>query len=157
MSANKKRVLLVNPWIYDFSAYDFWQKPLGLLYLGSLLRQQGYEVDLLDCLDRQFPLMFASNQALKKNNKKDGAGKYHREFLNKPDCLAEIPKNYCRYGTPFSLLESRLRQMIPPDLLVSGRKRYVHIVTLSFPQHSHCAGGSLCDAVPGSRTRKHQT
>ena len=33
-----KKILLINPWIHDFAAYDFWLKPLGLLYLGGLLR-----------------------------------------------------------------------------------------------------------------------
>ncbi|GAI31851.1 unnamed protein product, partial [marine sediment metagenome] len=36
--------LLINPWIYDFTAYDFWSKPLGLLYIASILREQGYEI-----------------------------------------------------------------------------------------------------------------
>jgi len=26
-----KKVLIINPWIYDFAAYDYWFKPLGLL------------------------------------------------------------------------------------------------------------------------------
>jgi len=47
----KKSILLVNPWIHDFAAYDFWMKPLGLLYVGAILRAAGYEVGLLDCLD----------------------------------------------------------------------------------------------------------
>jgi cytochrome c-type biogenesis protein CcmH/NrfF len=34
-----KNVLLVNPWIDDFTAYDFWVRPLGLLVLGAVLRQ----------------------------------------------------------------------------------------------------------------------
>ena len=29
------QVLLVNPWIHDFAAYDFWAAPLGLLTLGA--------------------------------------------------------------------------------------------------------------------------
>ena len=29
-------ILLVNPWIHDFAAYDFWAKPLGLLVLAAL-------------------------------------------------------------------------------------------------------------------------
>jgi hypothetical protein len=37
-----KQILLINPWIHDFAAYDFWLKPLGLLYLGGLLRQNGH-------------------------------------------------------------------------------------------------------------------
>ena len=27
------RALLINPWIYDFAAYDLWMKPLGIFYL----------------------------------------------------------------------------------------------------------------------------
>ena len=29
------QVLLVNPSIYDVSAYGFWSAPLGLLYMGQ--------------------------------------------------------------------------------------------------------------------------
>jgi hypothetical protein len=47
----KKSILLVNPWIHDFAAYDFWMKPLGLLYVGAILRAAGCEVRLLDCLN----------------------------------------------------------------------------------------------------------
>ncbi|MCX5910735.1 MAG: hypothetical protein NTV04_02280, partial [Deltaproteobacteria bacterium] len=48
--ARSRPILLVNPWIHDFSAYDLWMKPLGLLYLGSILRSKGFEVTLLDCV-----------------------------------------------------------------------------------------------------------
>jgi hypothetical protein len=34
----KPRVLLVNPPIYDFSAYDFWLKPYGMLWVAGFLR-----------------------------------------------------------------------------------------------------------------------
>jgi hypothetical protein len=36
-----KKILLINPWIYDCAAYDFWIKPVGLLSLASLLRENG--------------------------------------------------------------------------------------------------------------------
>jgi len=45
-------ILLVNPWIHDFAAYDFWAKPLGLLTLASILRRHGFNITYLDCLDR---------------------------------------------------------------------------------------------------------
>ena len=45
-----KKILLVNPWIYDFSAYDFGIKPVGLLRVGEFLRRKGAKVDLVDCL-----------------------------------------------------------------------------------------------------------
>jgi len=35
------RILLVNPPIYDFSAYDFWLKPYGMLRAAGFLRGQG--------------------------------------------------------------------------------------------------------------------
>ena len=48
-------ILLINPWIYDFAAYDMWTEPLGLLYIASLLRENGYRVSLINCLDRHHP------------------------------------------------------------------------------------------------------
>ena len=30
----RPRILLVNPWIHDFAAYDLWAKPLGLMVSG---------------------------------------------------------------------------------------------------------------------------
>ena len=29
--------LLINPWIHDFAAYDFWAKPLGTVMLSGIL------------------------------------------------------------------------------------------------------------------------
>lgn len=38
----KLRILLVNPWIYDFAAYNLRARPLGLLLvLLELSREQG--------------------------------------------------------------------------------------------------------------------
>ena len=48
----KKNLLFVNPWIYDFAAYDMWMKPLGLLYLISYFDNAGYNTEFIDCLDR---------------------------------------------------------------------------------------------------------
>ncbi len=46
------KILLVNPWIEDFAAYDFWLKPVGLLYVGSFLKKLGFEVHLIDLMNR---------------------------------------------------------------------------------------------------------
>ena len=48
-------ILLVNPYVWDFSAFDLWSKPLGMLYLAAVLRDNGYRVHWLDCLDVYFP------------------------------------------------------------------------------------------------------
>ena len=48
------KILLVNPPIYDFSAFDFWLKPYGLLRVGGALRDQA-DLRLFDFLDRRHP------------------------------------------------------------------------------------------------------
>jgi hypothetical protein len=48
----RRRILLVNPPIYDFAAYDFWLKPYGLLSVAGRLRGQA-EFLLFDYLERQ--------------------------------------------------------------------------------------------------------
>ena len=44
-------ILLINPWITDFAAYNFWIRPIGLLYIASLLRENRFQITLVDCLD----------------------------------------------------------------------------------------------------------
>jgi radical SAM superfamily enzyme YgiQ (UPF0313 family) len=91
-----KKILLINPWIHDFAAYDFWLKPLGLLYLGGLLRQNCHQVHFIDCLDYH-PAMLA--KGLKQPQRHSfGRGKFFRQVIPKPNSLKMIPKNYCRYG-----------------------------------------------------------
>ena len=78
-SIMSRTVLLINPPIYDFAAYDFFNKPLGLLYLASFLRQAGYEIRYIDCLDRNHPsLADVPNLPVTRPN---GTGKYYHETL----------------------------------------------------------------------------
>ncbi len=49
------RILLVQPPIYDFNAFDLWVRPLGWLNLAALLEAAGAEVVLADALDRYQP------------------------------------------------------------------------------------------------------
>lgn len=113
-----KRILLVNPWIHDFAAYDFWQKPLGLLYLGALLKRQHYHIDLLDCLDRFNPAWQPVPGRLPPGSRADGSGKYHRDVLEKPALLADVPRKYCRYGAPFARVEEWLQRLEPPQVIL---------------------------------------
>jgi hypothetical protein len=50
MTPDRPRLLLINPWIYDVAAYDFFARPLGLLYLAGWLEARGFSVHLIDCL-----------------------------------------------------------------------------------------------------------
>ena len=58
-------ILLINPWIYDFKAYDFWIKPLGILYIASVLRELGADLHLINCLDRSAGTWHDTDKKLK--------------------------------------------------------------------------------------------
>jgi len=109
-----KNILLVNPWIYDFTAYDFWLRPLGLLYIASLLRKHTrFRLDFIDCLDRHHPLW---KKEIK--TKPDGRGPFPKEEVPKPSVLKDIPRKFSRYGIPVPLFLNKLEQIPPPDLVL---------------------------------------
>lgn len=87
MKSSPPSVLLINPWIYDVAAYDFFARPLGLLYLAGLLEAQGLTVSFIDCLatPHRRPGPF-------------GTGRYPKEILPPPPALAGFPRRYGRYG-----------------------------------------------------------
>jgi radical SAM superfamily enzyme YgiQ (UPF0313 family) len=113
----KRNILLINPWIYDFAAYDFWIKPIGLLYIASVLRKNGYGVQFLDCLHPVHPEL--NNDAYIRMSKKrhSGQGKFPREVITKPDPLIGIPRNYSRYGVTPRILTDELKKRTRPDLI----------------------------------------
>ncbi len=112
MKPSGKTVLLFNPWIYDFAAYDFWIKPIGLLTIGALLRRFGYRVHLIDCLDRHHPALGEAH------DKPDGSGKFIREPIEKPEVLRSVPRRWCRYGMPPNVVAELFDALPPPDLIL---------------------------------------
>jgi radical SAM superfamily enzyme YgiQ (UPF0313 family) len=116
-----RALILINPWIYDFAAYDLWSKPLGLLYIAGYLRQQGFHVYLIDCLhgdrleaDKKFPLRRAY-----------GTGKFSKEPVAKPPPLRHIPRTYSRYGISQESFVRALRNIRKPAaILVTSAMTY---------------------------------
>ncbi|MBM3334081.1 hypothetical protein FJY63_05415, partial [Candidatus Sumerlaeota bacterium] len=88
------RVLFVNPWASDFSAFDLWARPLGLLYLAGVARQMGCEPILLDCTDRNHP----SLDPRPYGPRSFSCGKYPAVELPKPAALRWVPRKFKRYG-----------------------------------------------------------
>jgi radical SAM superfamily enzyme YgiQ (UPF0313 family) len=123
--SGNKTILLVNPWVHDFSAYDLWMKPLGLLYLGGILRSKGFRVNLLDCLEfTLFPDELT--RALKPPKRKEyGRGHVFKEIIPKPEPLRPIPRQYRRYGIPPGVAREYLQRLPRPDLaLVTSSMTY---------------------------------
>jgi len=92
----KPRILLVNPPIYDFAAYDFWLKPYGLLSVAGYLRDQA-EFKLFDYLDRLHPFV-ASRRELESDQW--GRGRFCCTQVPRPPCLQAIPRYFRRFGLP---------------------------------------------------------
>lgn len=151
-SGNERpRILGINPWIYDFAAYDFWSRPAGLLTCLRLMREAGAETALLDCLDP----MWSDVQWPKRSPY--GTGAYPKSRVDKPDCLLSVPRHYSRYGLSYELVAEALSFLKPrPDCIFitsimtywyPGVLAVIDLVRKTFPGTPVVLGGiyaSLC-------------
>ncbi len=148
-------VLLVNPWIYDFAAYDLWAKPLGLLYVAAWLRARGYRVQLWDAMAGYHPAMKKPVPA----RRNFGTGKYYRKRVAAPASLSSIQRPYFQYGLPPELLKLDLESMRqdPPELVLvtslmtywyPGVREALQIVRQVFPQVPVVVGGNYATLCP---------
>jgi hypothetical protein len=83
----KQRILLVNPPIYHFSAYDFWLKPYGMLRATGFLRCPA-DFYLFDFLDRLHSRVPAGNY----RSDRWGRGAFYSERADKPAVFADMPR-----------------------------------------------------------------
>lgn len=113
------RILLVQPPIYDFSAFDLWVRPLGWLNLAALLEAAGAEVVLADALDRYQPAA-AELPGRKHRMERFGCGHYYSVEEKKPDCLRFVPRRYKRFGLPRERFRDLLASLPRPDLVLTG-------------------------------------
>jgi hypothetical protein len=101
---------LVNPPIYDFSAYDYWLKPYGMLHVAGFLRRRA-DMRLFDYLDRLHP----SIQSGVLRGDRWGRGEFPSELVEKPKPFIEIPRRYRRYGLPRRMFQEFLAERGPFD------------------------------------------
>ena len=154
-------ILLINPWIHDFAAYDFWARPLGLLYLAAILRLHGFHVSYMDCLDRFHPESLKGKKEgvgsrFSAGGKKDGRGPYVKTLIPKPKGLENVPRNFSRYGIKPEWFLHDLTKVSRPDLILvtslmtywySGVKETIETVKTIFPDVPVVCGGiyaTLC-------------
>lgn len=139
-------ILLVNPWATDFSAFDMWARPLGLLHLAGVARHLGCEPVLIDCMDRH-------HKSLAERPWRPRAfscGKYPVREIPKPDALRWIPRKFKRYGISVEAFRQALDEIPHPDLILVGSRmthwypgaiEAIAILRERFPQTPTALGG----------------
>ncbi|HOU17605.1 MAG TPA: radical SAM protein [Candidatus Marinimicrobia bacterium] len=146
-----RSLLLINPWIADFTAFDLWSKPLGLLYIAKFLQNYGYEIVLLDLMDRQ------RWQDTSNDKFNDGRGKYRKTVIPKPPVLARYPRRFGLYGASREQFSDTLSNMARPNaILVTSLIAYwypgvaatVEILRRYFPETPLILGGIYASLYP---------
>jgi radical SAM superfamily enzyme YgiQ (UPF0313 family) len=151
MTSDTPHILLINPWIHDFAAYDFWAKPLGLLSLAAMLRYHGLSVSYIDCLDRYHPRASQTDPQAR-----FGRGPYLKTRIPGPYGLSDIPRHFSRYGIKKAWFKEDLLSIKPPVLVLMtsmmtywypGVKETIASVREVFPNVTIILGGiyaTLC-------------
>lgn len=151
------KILLVNPPLYDFSAYDFWLKPYGLLRVAGWLRGQA-ELRLFDYLDRWHPL---APPVARQADAWD-RGPFHAEIVPKPPVLAGVPRQYRRYGLPRQHLQRFLADAGPFDVALiqtvmtywyPGVQEVIEDIRAFAPRTRIVLGGVYATLCPGHAQR----
>jgi len=145
------RVLGINPWIYDFAAYNLWSRPVGLLACLQMFYQAGTSIGLLDCLERTW-----DDQSWPKPHPW-GKGHFPKQRLAKPWAYQHIPRNYSRYGLDYQRVKGCLqRHAFKPDLILltsgmtywyPGAVAFLELIRAIWPKVPIVLGGtyaSLC-------------
>lgn len=111
------KILLVNPPIYDFSAYDFWLKPYSLLKLATAANSAGHSIYFFDYLDKDNPA-FIPYFTGKRREDKFGRGTFPEIPIEKPPIYKDIKRIYKRFGWPRKLFIDYLESIGKVELAI---------------------------------------
>lgn len=124
----KPGLILIDPWIYDFAAFDLWSKPLGLLYIAGSLRELGFRVHLIDCLSINHPSMISGETRSLPRRQSFGTGKFWRQEVPKPTPLRHISRPFSRYGISKESFVKELKKIdSPAAILVTSLMTYWYL------------------------------
>ena len=149
----KPKILLVNPPIYDFAAYDFWLKPYGLLSVAGYLRDQA-EFKLFDYLDRLHPFVVSRREL---ESDQWGRGRFYGEQVPRPPCLQAIPRYFRRFGLPREIFTDFLAAEGPFDFVFvqtimtywyKGVEEVIEDVRTVQPHAKNVLGGNYVTLCP---------
>ncbi len=116
-------IILINPPVYDFTYYNLWEKPLGLLNIAAAFeKDERCRLSLIDCVPERLH---------KKSEYERGAGKLTGVPTEKPECFRAVRRNYHRYGVGADELEARIAEAAgkfaggePVAVLISAMMTY---------------------------------
>jgi len=154
------KYLLINPPVYDFSAFDLWSKPYGFLILADILKKNSQDVYYFDFMDRAHPfcLSGSADGSPVKHEKKYGTGKYHFTGIEKPPVYRNVPRRYRRFGLPDHIFSSYLDSISTPDFIFittgmtywyPGVKETVSAIKKRYPRKPVVLGGCYATFCPG--------
>ena len=120
----KPSALLIAPPVYDFALFDLFLKPYALLKIGAFLIENGYDVNLINCLDYKDEETLKSFS--KPRRKENGTGKFFRQRAETPEILSGYGKYLFRYGITGESIDYKLRTLErrPDIVLVSSGMTY---------------------------------
>ena len=153
----RPEILLVNPWIHDFAAYDLWARPLGLLILATRLREAGWEPRFVDCLDTGHPEM----RPVKVRS--HFHGRFAKTTISKPSQLATISRTYSRYGVDPDIIRRDLASIPTPQAVLvtslmtywyTGVRETIALLREVFPGVPLLLGGIYASLLP-DHAREH--
>ncbi len=105
-------ILLVNPPIFDFTAFDFWLRPYGLLRVAGRLRE---------CK------LTAFDYLVSRERDAFGRGRFDQQQISKPAPLADIPRRFYRFGRPREDFHQLLRDQSFDVVLIQTVMTYWYL------------------------------
>jgi hypothetical protein len=106
-------VLLVNPPIFDFTAFDFWLRPYGMLRVSGQMKHC-CRLDFFDFL-------------LSRKRDPWGRGGFDTRDIPKPGSLLDIPRKFHRFGKPREDFQEFLRARRYDAVLIQTSMTYWYL------------------------------
>jgi radical SAM superfamily enzyme YgiQ (UPF0313 family) len=107
------RVLLVNPPIYDFTAYDFWLRPYGMARIAGMLRA--------NCALAFFDFLISESRD------NWGRGRFADRVVTKPETYNGIDRRFRRFGRPRDSFRSYLSRRSFDVVLIQTMMTYWYL------------------------------
>ncbi len=123
-------ILLIDPWVTDFTPPKKLTKSLGLMYVASFLRERGHSLRFINCLDLWQNKDVDNITALNTSSTFSNLSSYVTlcEKIEKPIPIKEHDFTFQRYGIPVDLFYALALEGAKPDivLVTSGITYWYH-------------------------------